>query len=161
MRTETLEQENKRLRANVAELRRRVKSAERKASRAKASVSTLRDEKKRLKAEMRKMICSDEALDSILANICAAIDDLDKKSEAMAHVSGEKVIKYVRSKLIDRLMLSGASVIKNEHSFDFLRHNPIDITEQTVEGCNIETTVKPGVEFGGKVYLRAIVKLKD
>lgn len=97
----------------------------------------------------------------LLENICLAMEDFDKKSDNLAKQSGEKVYKFIRSKLIDRICISGASIIKDEDVFDLLRHYPIETTEVPEEGHNIESTVKPGVEFEGKVYLRAIVKLKN
>lgn len=99
--------------------------------------------------------------EKLLENICLAMEDFDKKSENLAKQPGDKVFKFIRSKLIDRLMQSGASLIKNEESFDLLRHTPLEIQELPEEGCPISQTVRPGVEYDGKVFLKAIVTLKE
>jgi len=99
--------------------------------------------------------------EKLLENICLAMEDFDRKSENFAKQSGDKVYKFIRSKLIDRLMQSGASIIKDEDSFDLLRHNPVEISEHTEEGCKISETIRSGIEYGGKVYLRAIVKIEN
>jgi len=99
--------------------------------------------------------------EKLLENICLAMEDFEKKSENFAKQPGDKVYKFIRSKLIDRLMQSGASIIKDEDSFDLLRHNPVEISEHTVEGCKIAETIRPGIEYGGKVYIRAIVKFEN
>lgn len=104
---------------------------------------------------------SSKKFEELLEHICLSIEEFDKKTDSFEKISGNKVYKFIRSKLTDRLMQSGASIIKDEDSFDLLRHNPVEISEQTEEGCKIAETIRPGIEYGGKVYLRAIVKLEN
>lgn len=99
--------------------------------------------------------------DSLLQNICNVIDYLDDKGHALATQPGDKVWEFVRAKLIGKLKLSGVSVINDEETLDWLRHKPIEVIEMPEEGCPIEETVYPGVCLGEKVYLRAVVKLKQ
>lgn len=102
-----------------------------------------------------------EQFEGLLENICLAMDFFDDKSDNFANQSGDKVYKFIRLKLIDRLLLSGASLIKDEESFDLLRHKPLDFQKLPEEGCCISQTLSPGVEYGNKVYLKAVVKLKE
>lgn len=114
-----------------------------------------------------EVIAEDKALfsatrfEELLEGICQAIEEFDKKSDNYEKLSGDKVYKFIRSKLTDRLIQSGASIIKDEDSFDLLRHHPVEISDHTEEGCKISETIRPGIEYGGKVYLRAIVKLEN
>lgn len=107
------------------------------------------------------MPLSSTKFEELLEYICLSIEEFDKKSDSFEKISGNKVYKFIRSKLTDRLIQSGASIIKDEVSFDLLRHNPVEISEHTEEGCKISETIRPGIEYGGKVYLRAIVKLEN
>lgn len=99
--------------------------------------------------------------DSLLQNICNAIDYFDDKEKALSAQPGDKVWEFVRTKLIEKLKLSGVSVIKDEETLDWLRHKPIEVIEMPEEGCSIEKTIYPGICLGEKVYLRAVVKLKQ
>lgn len=99
--------------------------------------------------------------DSLLQNICNAIDYFDDKEKALSAQPGDKVWEFVRTKLIEKLKLSGASVIKDEETLDWLRHKPIEVIEMPEEGCAVEKTIYPGICLGEKVYLRAVVKLKQ
>ena len=99
--------------------------------------------------------------DSLLQNICNAIDYFDDKEKALSAQPGDKVWEFVRIKLIEKLKLSGVSVIKDEETLDWLRHKPIEVIEMPEEGCSIEKTIYPGICLGEKVYLRAVVKLKQ
>lgn len=99
--------------------------------------------------------------DSLLQNICNAIDYFDDKKKALSAQPGDKVWEFVRTKLIEKLKLSGVSVIKDEETLDWLRHKPIEVIEMPEEGCSIEKTIYPGVCSGEKVYLKAVVKLKQ
>ena len=99
--------------------------------------------------------------DSLLQNICNAIDYFDDKEKALSAQPGDKVWEFVRTKLIEKLKLSGVSVIKDEETLDWLRHKPIEVIEMPGEGCSIEKTIYPGICLGEKVYLRAVVKLKQ
>lgn len=107
------------------------------------------------------MPLSSTKFEELLEYICLSIEEFDKKSDSFEKISGNKVYKFIRSKLTDRLIQSGASIIKDEDSFDLLRHNPVEISELIEEGCKIAETIRPGIEYGGKVYLRAIVKLEN
>lgn len=76
--------------------------------------------------------------DSLLQNICNAIDYFDDKEKALSAQPGDKVWEFVRTKLIEKLKLSGVSVIKDEETLDWLRHKPIEVIEMPEEGCSIE-----------------------
>lgn len=95
----------------------------------------------------------------LLENICYAIADFDEKAKIFSNQSGENVYKYIRSRLIDRICISGASLITDEETFDLLRHIPAELQEIPEEGCHISKMVRPGVEYDGKVFLKAIVNL--
>ena len=109
----------------------------------------------------KEAILSEKKFEELLEQICRAIEVFDKKADNFEKLSSDKVYKFIRSKLTDRLIQSGASIIKDEDSFDLLRHYPVEFYENTEEGCKISETIQPGIEYGGKVYLKAIVKLEN
>lgn len=97
----------------------------------------------------------------LLQNVCDAIDVLDDRQSDFATIPGDQVWKYVRARLIDKLNRSGATLIKDEKSLDWIRHKPLETTLMPNDGHPIEKTVAPGICIGEEVYLRAVVKLEE
>ena len=116
------------------------------------------DQVKKLIAGPEVYIC-DECVE--LCNEILDEEFFDDKEKALSAQPGDKVWEFVRTKLIEKLKLSGVSVIKDEETLDWLRHKPIEVIEMPEEGCSIEKTIYPGICLGEKVYLRAVVKLKQ
>lgn len=102
-----------------------------------------------------------EDCSKLLQNVCDAIDVLDDRQSDFATIPGDQVWKYVRARLIDKLNRSGATLIKDEKSLDWIRHKPLETTLMPNDGHPIEKTVAPGICIGEEVYLRAVVKLEE
>lgn len=95
----------------------------------------------------------------VLAQQCC--DMLMELDRMQSQIKNEEVLDFIalqKSRIREALVLSGASLIAEESEFNMLRHQCVS-GGMVKNGTHIVETVEAGVEIGGRVMKKGLVRM--
>lgn len=95
--------------------------------------------------------------EKLLSEMAQVAKSYDQLAAQLGGDSRELLLDVVQ-KTIDSMLLSGCQPITDEPLYDMSRHRPEPFS-LAAPGTPVKRTVRPGVEWQGKVYIPAVVEL--
>lgn len=90
-----------------------------------------------------------------IGDICNLITEIERFQPKIADNNMAIILEVFIDRLLEILQNSGCKTIKDEFSFDIVRHQALGCFAD--DGTQIKKTVRAGVEWNGSVFLRAKV----
>lgn len=97
-----------------------------------------------------------------LAQQCC--DILSELNRIQNQIKNEEVLDFItlqKSRIREALLISGATLINDDATFNLLRHQCINRGRHIENGTPITKTIEPGVEIDGRVMVKAKICLKN